>query len=133
VYEYPLTDREPLDRWTDGCVTLLGDAAHAMYPIGSNGASQSILDAVALATAVAQHGATPAALLAYEAERREPTTRIVLANRGNGPEQVMELAEQRAPDGFDDIEQVIPRVELEEIAAQYKQLAGFSISQVEGK
>ena len=133
VYEYPLTDREPLERWTDGCVTLLGDAAHAMYPIGSNGASQSILDALALATAVAEHGATAAALQAYEAERREPTTRIVLANRGNGPEQVMELAEQRAPDGFDDIEQVIPRVELEEIAAQYKQLAGFAINQVEGK
>jgi 2-polyprenyl-6-methoxyphenol hydroxylase-like FAD-dependent oxidoreductase len=133
VYEYPLTDREPLERWTDGCVTLLGDAAHAMYPIGSNGASQSILDALALAVAVEQHGATPAALTTYEAERREPTTRIVLANRGNGPEQVMELAEQRAPDGFDDIEQVIPRVELEEIAAQYKQLAGFAINQVEGK
>jgi 2-polyprenyl-6-methoxyphenol hydroxylase-like FAD-dependent oxidoreductase len=133
VYEYPLTDREPLARWTDGCVTLLGDAAHAMYPIGSNGASQSILDALALAAAVTEHGPTATALEAYEAERREPTTRIVLANRGNGPEQVMELAEQRAPGGFDDIEQVIPRHELEEIAAQYKQLAGFAINQVEGK
>lgn len=133
VYEYPLTDREPLDRWTDGCVTLLGDAAHAMYPIGSNGASQSILDAMALADAIAAHGATADALAAYEAERREPTTRIVLANRGNGPEQVMELAEQRAPDGFVTIDDVIARGELEDIAARYKQLAGFAIDQVEAQ
>jgi 2-polyprenyl-6-methoxyphenol hydroxylase-like FAD-dependent oxidoreductase len=131
VYEYPLTDRDPLDRWHDGCVTLLGDAAHAMYPIGSNGASQSILDALALADAIATHGATPAALEAYEAVRRDPTTRIVLANRGNGPEQVMELAEQRAPDGFAAIDDVITRSELEDIAARYKQLAGFAINQVE--
>lgn len=130
VYEYPLSDRDPLDAWTVGRVTLLGDAAHAMYPFGSNGASQGILDAVALAHAIEQHGVDPSALAAYEGERREVTTRIVLANRGNGPEQVMDLAEQRAPDGFDDIEDVIPRAELEEIAAHYKQVAGFTLEQV---
>lgn len=130
VYEYPLTDRDPLERWTVGCATLLGDAAHAMYPIGSNGASQAILDAAALARAIAADGATARALEAYEASRREATTRIVLANRGNGPEQVMELAEQRAPEGFEDIEAIIPRSELEEIAARYKQVAGFTLDQV---
>lgn len=130
VYEYPLSDRDPLDAWTVGRVTLLGDAAHAMYPFGSNGASQSIIDAKALADAVELHGVTPAALHAYEGERREPTTRIVLANRGNGPEQVMDLAEQRAPDGFADVHDVIPQTELEEIAAQYKQVAGFTLEQV---
>lgn len=130
VYEYPLSDRDPLDAWTVGRVTLLGDAAHAMYPFGSNGASQSIIDAKALADAVELHGVTPAALHAYEGERREPTTRIVLANRGNGPEQVMDLAEQRAPDGFADVHDVIPQAELEEIAAQYKQVAGFTLEQV---
>ena len=71
-----------------------------------------------------------AAIAAYQDERREPTGRIILANRGNGPEQVMQLAEERAPGGFDDIEAVIPRTELEEIAARYKLLAGFSQRQV---
>ena len=99
-FEYPMVDRDPLRRWSFGPITLLGDAAHPMYPIGSNGASQAILDAAALARAIAANGETPAALHAYEAERRPATSAIVLANRGNGPEQVMQLAEQRAPDGF---------------------------------
>ena len=130
IYEYPLADRDPLATWGDGRVTLLGDAAHPMYPIGSNGASQAILDAAALAAAIAAAADPVAALRAYQTERREPTGRIILANRGNGPEQVMQLAETRAPDGFEDIEAVIPRAELEEIAARYKVLAGFSPQQV---
>jgi 2-polyprenyl-6-methoxyphenol hydroxylase-like FAD-dependent oxidoreductase len=124
-YEYPMVDRDPLPRWTFGPVTLLGDAAHPMYPIGSNGASQAILDAAALARALAAHGPTAAGLAAYEAERRPATAAIVLANRANGPEQVMQLAEERAPGGFARIEDVIPRAELEEIALRYKRLAGF--------
>lgn len=124
-YEYPMVDRDPLARWTWGPVTLLGDAAHPMYPIGSNGASQAILDAAALARAIVAHGPTPVALQAYEAERRPPTSSIVRANRGNGPEQVMQLAEERAPSGFTRIENVVPRPELEAIAAHYKRIAGF--------
>jgi 2-polyprenyl-6-methoxyphenol hydroxylase-like FAD-dependent oxidoreductase len=100
-----------------------------MYPIGSNGASQAILDAEALADAVAA-GRPATACARYEAARREATGRIIVANRGNGPEQVMQLAHERAPDGFDDIEAVIPRAELEEIAARYKRLAGFAPEQV---
>jgi 2-polyprenyl-6-methoxyphenol hydroxylase-like FAD-dependent oxidoreductase len=97
-----------------------------MYPIGSNGASQGILDADALARAFAAHKDPREALLAFEAERRPPTSAIVHANRGNGPEQCMQMAHERAPDGFADIEDVIPRAELEAIAARYKQVAGFS-------
>ncbi len=124
-YEYPMVDRDPLDRWTFGRVTLLGDAAHAMYPIGSNGASQAILDARVLAREIQTHGPVPRALQAYEAERRPATSRIVLANRGNGPEQVMQLVHQRAPDGFDRIEDVLTRTELEDVASGYKRIAGF--------
>ncbi len=124
-FEYPMVDRDPLDRWTAGRVTLLGDAAHAMYPIGSNGASQGILDARVLAREILRLGETTAALEAYEAERRPATARIVLANRGNGPEQVMQLVEQRAPDGYARIEDVLTPAELEGTAAAYKQVAGF--------
>jgi 2-polyprenyl-6-methoxyphenol hydroxylase-like FAD-dependent oxidoreductase len=124
-FEYPMVDRDPVDRWTFGRVTLLGDAAHAMYPIGSNGASQAILDARVLAREIQTHGVMPAALQAYEAERRPATARIVLANRGNGPDQVMEVVHERAPGGFRHIEDVLTRNELEEIAAGYKRVAGF--------
>jgi 2-polyprenyl-6-methoxyphenol hydroxylase-like FAD-dependent oxidoreductase len=124
-FEYPMVDRDPLDRWSFGRATLLGDAAHPMYPIGSNGSSQAILDARVLTREIASHGAVPAALAAYEAERRPATTRIVLANRGNGPDQVLELVEQRAPDGFAEITDVLTARELEQTAAAYKRLAGF--------
>lgn len=124
-FEYPMVDRDPVDRWTFGRTALLGDAAHPMYPIGSNGASQGILDARVLAREIKRAGATPAALLAYEAERRPATAKIVLANRRNGPEQVMQLVEQRAPDGFARIEDVLAPAELEGTAAAYKQIAGF--------
>ena len=124
-YEYPMVDRDPLSRWTHGRVTLLGDAAHPMYPIGSNGASQAILDARVLARELRARGTSAAALEAYEAERRPATARIVLANRGNGPEQVMQLVEQRAPQGYARIEDVLSAAELEEAAAGYKRIAGF--------
>jgi 2-polyprenyl-6-methoxyphenol hydroxylase-like FAD-dependent oxidoreductase len=125
VFEYPMVDRDPVERWTFGRVTLLGDAAHAMYPIGSNGASQAILDARTLAYRLATEASVDAALAAYEAERRPATTRLVLANRGEGPERVMQLAEDRAPHGFDRVTDVIPQAELEAVADGYKQVAGF--------
>ncbi len=125
VFEFPLSDRDPVDRWSFGCVTLLGDAAHPMYPIGSNGASQAILDAVALAKALRGPDDVESALQAYEAERLGPTAKIVLANRKQGPEVVMQMVEERAPDGFERLADVISRAELEEVAARYKQVAGF--------
>jgi hypothetical protein len=125
IYEYPMVDRDPLGRWTFGRATLLGDAAHPMYPVGSNGASQAILDARVLARQILGHGETPAALRAYEAERRPATTRLVDLNRRNGPEQVLQLIEERAPNGFEHVEEVIPLSERESIAANYKHIAGF--------
>ena len=125
VYEFPMVDRDPLPRWRHGRVTLLGDAAHPMYPIGSNGASQAILDARVLAHRLATFGDAVAALDAYEEERRPATARIVLANRANGPEVVMQLVETRAPDGFANVDDVISRDELEAASRDYKRLAGF--------
>jgi 2-polyprenyl-6-methoxyphenol hydroxylase-like FAD-dependent oxidoreductase len=125
TYEYPLVDRDPREQWTFGRTTLLGDAAHPMYPIGSNGASQAILDARTLAFELATRPSVDEALAAYEAARRPPTSRIVLANRGNGPEQVMQLAETRAPEGFTHIHDVIGQEELAATAGEYKKLAGF--------
>lgn len=125
VYEYPMVDRDPLDRWSFGHVTLLGDAAHPMYPVGSNGASQAILDARALTDALAAGDSIEAALRAYEVARLPATARIVLSNRQQGPERVMQIVEERAPQGFDRLDDVIAREELEAIAADYKRIAGF--------
>ncbi|HEX4946149.1 MAG TPA: flavin-dependent oxidoreductase [Blastocatellia bacterium] len=126
IYEFPMIDRDPVERWSFGRVTLLGDAAHPMYPIGSNGASQAILDAPALASALQSEPDVVTALRRYEQERLQPTARIVLSNRQQGPEQVMQLVEDRAPNGFTNLHAVISQMELEEIAGRYKQIAGFS-------
>lgn len=133
VYEFPLADRDPLPRWTHGNMTLIGDAAHPMYPIGSNGASQGILDAEKLAATFREQPDPAAAFAAYEAERRPATANIALLNRKNGPEQVMQIAEERAPHGFENIDDVISQRELETIAAQYKQTAGFDVEAVNKK
>ena len=125
VYEYPLVDRDPLPRWSFGRVTLLGDAAHPMYPIGSNGASQAILDAASLSAALTLHGDPVRALQAYEAERLEKTSKIVWSNREQGPEIVMQMVEDRAPNGFRNLYEVISPQELEEVSNRYKAVAGF--------
>jgi 5-methylphenazine-1-carboxylate 1-monooxygenase len=126
VYEFPMVDKDPLPRWVQERTVLLGDAGHPMYPIGSNGSAQAILDARCLADALKAHPHNPQlALLDYEAERLPRTAGIVLRNRLNGPEQVMQMAHERAPGGFADIHQVIPRSELEAVSQRYKQLAGF--------
>jgi 5-methylphenazine-1-carboxylate 1-monooxygenase len=127
VYEFPMVDRDPLPEWTRGRVTLLGDAAHPMYPIGSNGASQAIIDARVLTAEFVTRGVGPEALEAYADIRRPATAAIVEANRRNGPEQVMQLVETRAPDGFEDAAQVISQDELQDIASGYKRLAGFDV------
>jgi 5-methylphenazine-1-carboxylate 1-monooxygenase len=133
AYEYPLVDRDPVSQWTFGRVTLMGDAAHPMYPIGSNGASQAILDARTITREILAHGPTQAALLAYEAERRPATTSLVLLNRKNGPEQVMQLVEERAPDGYNVVTDVLSQQELEDVAANYKRVAGFQVEALNAK
>jgi 2-polyprenyl-6-methoxyphenol hydroxylase-like FAD-dependent oxidoreductase len=133
IYVYPMVDRDPLPRWghgRHGRVSLLGDAAHPMYPIGSNGASQAILDARVLAGCLRSRRDPVEALAAYESVRRPPTTAIVLANRHQGPEECMTLAEQRAPAGFERIEDVVSHEELAAISSKYKRLAGFSVDEL---
>ena len=132
IYEYPMVDRDPLDRWTDRRVTLLGDAAHPMYPMGSNGASQAILDARVLTRSILEHGETPEALAAYEAERRPATTKVVELNRRNGPDHVLQLVEERAPGGFERIDDVMPEAERQAIAANYQRIAGFDRDALNG-
>lgn len=124
ITQYPMIDRNPLPWWTQGRVTLLGDAAHPMYPIGANGASQAIVDARALADALAQQPG-PDGLLAYEAVRRPVTTNVVLNNRKSGPERVLDIAAARVKGPEDRIEDLISPAELEEVAADYRQIAGF--------
>ena len=126
-YVYPMCDREPLERWTHGNVTLLGDAAHPMYPVGSNGASQAVLDAVALARLLAERPAE-AALAEYDALRRPVTSEIVRANRQGGPERVIDLVEERAPNGFDDLDNVANPQELRAIVGDYQRMAGFAVT-----
>lgn len=136
VFEFPMVDRDPLPRWSFGRVTLLGDAAHPMYPIGSNGASQAILDARVLAdelAAAADAGSIEQALAHYEADRLPKTARIVLANRGHGPDHVMQIVEERAPNGFADVHDVASHEELVSIAAQYKAIVGLEIDTVNAK
>jgi hypothetical protein len=134
VFEFPMSDRDPVERWSFGRLTLMGDAAHAMYPIGSNGASQAIIDAETLAkhlsSTTSPSMAVEEALKAYELERLPPTAKIVMANRANGPDHVLQLAEERAPDGFSNVYDVIPKEELEEIGRVYKNVAGFEMDTV---
>ena len=128
AYEFPMVDRDPLDRWSDGRVTLLGDAAHPMRPNGSNGASQAILDGEALADALSADMGVPAALEAYEAARLESTSRLVLANRQAGPERVMQWVEDRCDRTCRGQHTCVPTGDLEREANAYKQLAGFDLA-----
>jgi len=126
IYEFPETDRDPLPRWSFGRVTLIGDAAHPMRPVGSQAGSQAVVDARILAYALASEPGNPTgALRAYEAERLPAMNEVTLRTREFGPEIVMQMAEERAPDGFKRIEDVIPRHELESIARAFKVAAGF--------
>ena len=128
TFLFPMVDRDPLDHWTEGRVTLIGDAAHPMYPIGSNGASQGILDARVLAGCIRSHRNDPdRALAVYEAHRRPATSAIVLANRGLGPEMPMRLVHERAPEGFDHIDDVISPEEILEVTDGYRRTAGFAL------
>lgn len=134
VYEYPMVDRDPLPRWSDGRVTLMGDAAHPTYPVGSNGASQAIIDARVIGARLLERGVGPAALEAYEAEMRPLTTAVGLANRaGGGPDAVMQWVEDRCGGDFENIDDVIPRERLAAHAAKFKSIAGFSIGELNAR
>jgi 2-polyprenyl-6-methoxyphenol hydroxylase-like FAD-dependent oxidoreductase len=132
TYLFPMVDREPIPQWTFGLSTLLGDAAHPMYPIGSNGASQAILDARVLAGCIRRHAPDlDEALARYEHARRPATAAIVAANRSLGPERPMLLVEERAPDGFDEISAVITPEEIAAVTEEYRRVAGFAMSDLQ--
>lgn len=133
VLEYPMVDKDPLERWTHGRVTLLGDAAHPMVPRGSNGAGQAILDAHALAEELARAPA-PAALAAYEARRRPPTGNVVLENRHNPPDAILREVYERTGDRpFGRIEEVIGAAELRAITARYQRVAGYDAASLKAQ
>ncbi len=133
VLEFPMVDQDPLPRWSFGRVTLLGDAAHPMVPRGSNGAGQAILDARALTSALLETGEPVAALAAYEKQRLEATTRIVLTNRTNPPDAILREVFERTRDRpFGAIEDVISRDELVALSEGYKRIAGYSRDALRG-
>ncbi len=122
ILEFPMVDRDPLPRWSHGRITLLGDAAHPMYPIGSNGASQAIIDGEAITQELAVGDDPEVALQRYEKRRLPPMARIVESNRRKGIDIMLDIVEERAPQGFTDLDAVLPPQELEKIVADYKQL-----------
>ncbi|MFH1796541.1 MAG: flavin-dependent oxidoreductase [Pseudomonadota bacterium] len=127
AYENPMIDRDPVPTWHDGRVILIGDAAHPMYPTGSNGASQAIMDTRALGAALVEHGLGEAALAAYDAKFCGPVSQLVLRNRGAGPFGLLNLVDERCGGTFDDIDAVIPAAERSAFMAGYKAAAGFAI------
>ena len=126
ILEYPMVDREPLSHWTEGRVTLLGDAAHPMYPRGSNGGGQAILDARVLTGCLKREHGVPNALKAYEENRLKPAYEVVLANRAIGPDAILRTVHERTEDKpFGKIEDVISAEEMVDSGENYKRIAGF--------
>lgn len=127
IFEYPMIDRDPVTTWVDGRVALLGDAAHVMYPTGSNGATQAIVDARVLGACLLAHGLGPQALRAYDERLCGPVSALVLRNRGAGPFGLLNLVDERCGGVFNDIDTVIPPAEREAFMAAYKRAAGLAI------
>jgi 5-methylphenazine-1-carboxylate 1-monooxygenase len=129
VLEYPMVDKDPLPAWSFGRVTLLGDAAHPMYPRGSNGAGQAILDAHTLANCLSSEKIAADALKKYETERLAPTSNVVLENRQNPPDAILrEVYERTGDKPFERIESVITADELKTLSDRYKRIAGYDKS-----
>jgi 2-polyprenyl-6-methoxyphenol hydroxylase-like FAD-dependent oxidoreductase len=133
IYEFPLVDRDPVAAWSFDRVTLLGDAAHPMQPIGGQAGSQAILDARTLTRALTEANNPVAALKCYDAERRPAMNDIILRNRNLGPEAAMQLAEERAPNGFARVEDVISQNELDVITKSFAAAAGLDVETVNNR
>ena len=133
ILEFPLVDRNPVQAWTFGRVTLLGDAAHPMQPIGSQAGTQAVIDARALTAALLAISDPIEALRRYDIERRPIMNDIVLRNRRFGPEAALQLVEERAPNGFDRIDDVVSQQDLQAIAASFSSAAGLDVETVNGR
>ena len=130
AFENPMIDRDPVPTWVDGSVALIGDAAHPMYPTGSNGASQAIVDARVVGAMILQHGVTPTALARFDADLCAPISDLVLRNRGAGPFGLLNLLDDRCGGMFEDINTVIPASERRAFMAKYKAAAGFAMDRL---
>ena len=126
-YMNPMIDRDPVATWVDGPVALMGDAAHAMYPTGSNGASQAIVDARVIGAAILEQGLTPDALKSYDDLLCKKVSELVLRNRSAGPFGLLDILNDRCGGVFENIETVIPLEERNEFMSTYKTAAGFAI------
>ena len=127
IFEYPMVDKDPIARWTFGRVTLVGDAAHPMYPRGSNGSAQAVIDARTLADILARGGDAPAALKEYEAARVGATARVVRTNRQYPPDFIIIRVEELVGDRpFDNLDTYVTQAELKELSDRYKRVAGFA-------
>jgi 2-polyprenyl-6-methoxyphenol hydroxylase-like FAD-dependent oxidoreductase len=134
ILEFPMIDQEPLPWWSRGRVTLLGDAAHPMYPRGSNGAGQAILDARVLTESLTGYRDPVDALSAYEAVRLDATANVVRMNRRNPPDAILREVFVRTGDKpFRNVEDVITHEELRAITERYKQVSAGSHSAVEAR
>jgi 2-polyprenyl-6-methoxyphenol hydroxylase-like FAD-dependent oxidoreductase len=129
VFEYPMVDKNALPFWTQGRVTLMGDAAHPMYPRGSNGSAQALIDARTLADQLAQHTDPKEALKAYEVLRLAPTAKVVETNRNVPPDFIiMKAHELSGGKPFRHIDDLITQDELRQISDHYKTVAGFALT-----
>lgn len=130
VFQFPDVDRDPMSQWSFGRVTMVGDAAHPMLPVGAQAGSQAIVDGRVLAAALLRFDDPVQAFRSYERERMDAMNGMILRNRRLGPETVMQMAEERAPDGFSDISAVLTSDELEEASISFKRAAGFDVETV---
>ncbi|MEQ1660602.1 MAG: FAD-dependent monooxygenase, partial [Hylemonella sp.] len=127
ILEYPMVDKDPVARWTFDRVTFMGDAAHPMYPRGSNGAAQGLIDARTLAELLAVTPDAQAALQVYDQARVEPTARVVQTNRTAPPDLInIKVDELSGGKPFRHIDDLISQEELRQISENYKRVAGFS-------
>lgn len=128
VYQYPMVDRDPVDHWVEGPVVLIGDAAHAMYPVGSSGASQGIVDARVLGAKLKTWGLNADALLAYQTSVLPAVNELILRNRGAGPIGIFAVIEERGP--VQSIDEVISKDEISAFMSSYKKAAGFALNRL---
>lgn len=127
VFEFPMIDRDPVATWRDGNVVLLGDAAHPMFPTGSNGAAQAVVDARVLGACMLEQGVTPAALEDYDRRLCREISGVVLRNRGAGPFGILNIVEERCGSVFEDIDDVMSKEEMDEYMHRYLQAAGLAM------